>query len=70
MQDTQNTRTRNHPMKLVDSGQTQRISYLLKFIINLWKSLPQAMIMVTGTDNFKRGIDNFINIKFISGHLP
>ena len=67
-----NTRTRGHPLHLsVGRVTTDERKYLLtQYVVSLWNTLPQDVVMASGLDAFKRGSDKFMEEKFVAGYKP
>ena len=67
-----NTRTRGHPLKLsVGRVRTDKRKYFFTHrVISLWNSLPQEVVMASGLDAFKKGLDKFLEEKTITGYKP
>lgn len=60
---SQVSRTWAYPVKLL--RQANRIG-----IINVWHSLPQAELMVTGIDGFRRELNKFTWERSVDGYQP
>ena len=69
---SQNTRTRGHTLKLrAGRVRTDKRKYFFtKRVVSLWNSLPQDVVMASGLDAFKRGLDRFLEEKSITGYKP
>ena len=69
---SRNTRTRGHPLKLsVGRLRTHKRKYLFtQRVVSLWNSFPQDMVMASGLDAFKRGLDRFLEERSITGYKP
>ena len=67
-----NTRTRGHPLELsVGRVRTDERNYFfIQHVVSLWNSLPQDVMMASGLDAFKRGLDRFQEEKCIAGCKP
>ena len=67
-----NTRIRGHGLKLnVGRVRTdQRKYFFTQHIFSLWNSLPQDVVMASGLDAFKSGLDSFLEEKSIAGYKP
>ena len=67
-----NTRTRGHPLKLsVGRVKTDKRKYFFtQRVIGVWNSLPQEVVMASGLDAFKRGLDRFLEEESIMGYRP
>ena len=57
-----NTRIRGHPLNLsvgrvrTDQGK----HFFTQYVVSMWNSLPQDVVMASGLDAFKRGLDTFL----------
>ena len=67
-----NTRTRGHPLQLsVGRVRTDKRKYFFtQPVVILWNSLPQDVVMTSGQDAFKRGLNRFLEEKSITGYRP
>ena len=67
-----NTRTRGHPFKLsVGRVRTdKRNNFIIQCVVSLWNFLPQDVVMTSGLDAFKRGLDKFLEEKSVAGYKP
>lgn len=67
-----NAQTMRHPIKLsVGRARTHKRKYLfILHVISLWDSLPKYMVMASGQDVFKRGLDTFLEEKSIRDNKP
>ena len=67
-----NTRTRGHPLKLsVGRVRTEKRKYLFtQCAVSLCNSLSQDVVMASGLDAFKSGLDRFLEEKSIAGYKP
>ena len=69
---SRSTRTRGHPLRLsVGRMRTGKRKYFFtRYGVTLWNSLPEDMVMSSGLDAFKRGLDRFIEEKSVPGYKP
>ena len=69
---SRNTRTRGHSLKLsVGRVRTDKRKHLFtQHGVSLWNPLPQDVMMSSGLDALKRGLDRFLEEKSISGYKP
>ena len=69
---SRHTRTRGHPLQLsVGRMRTDKIKDLFtQCVVSLWNSLPQDVVMASGLDAFKRGLDRFLEEKSIASYKP
>ena len=69
---SRSTRTRGHPLRLsVGRVRTDKRKYFFtQHVVSLWNSLPQDVVMASGLDDFKRGLDKFLKEKSITGYKP
>ena len=67
-----NTRTRGHSLQLnVGTTRTDKRKYFfIQRVVSLWSSLPQDVVMASGLDAFKRGLDRFLEKTSITGYKP
>ena len=67
-----NSRIRGHPLKLsVGRVRTDKRKYFFtQRVVSLWNSLPQDVVMASGLDAFKRGLDRFLEEESIAGYKP
>ena len=67
---SRNTRTRGHPLKLsVGRVRTDKRKYFFtECVVRLWNVLPQDMVMASGLDAFKMGLDRYLEEKSIAGY--
>ena len=67
-----NTRTRGNLLKLsVGRVRTDKRKYFFtKRVVSLWNSLPQDVVMTSGLDALKRGLDSFLEKKSMAGYKP
>ena len=68
---SRDTRTRGHLLKL-SVGRVRRDQkyFFTQHVVKVWNSLPQDMVMASGLDAFKRGLDRFLEEKSIAGYKP
>ena len=57
-------------MKLTGSRfrTSKRQYFFTQRAIKMWNSLPEDVLMATGIDSFRRGLDSFMEDKSISGY--
>ena len=58
-----------HSKLIVGRVRTDKRKYFFPQHISLWNSLPQDVVMASGLDAFKRGLDRFLEEKSITGCL-
>ena len=59
-----------HPLQL-SAGRVRtdkRKYFFTQQVVSLWNFLPQDVVMASGLDNFKRGLDRFLEEKSIAGY--
>lgn len=42
--------------------------YYIELLVKLWDSLPGDILMASSTEGFRRGLDRFVEERFITGH--
>lgn len=61
-----NTRIREHKMKLVGSRTNKRKFFFTQRVIILWNSEPQDTMKTGNLTQFKRGLDKFVKERSIN----
>ena len=51
-------------------SENKRKSFFTQHVVSLWNSLPQDVVMASGLDAFKRGLDRLLEEKSIAGYKP
>ena len=66
-----NTRTRGHPLKLsVWRVRTDKRKHFLTQCVSLWDSLPEDVVMASGLNAFKGGLNRFLEENSIAVYKP
>ena len=51
-------------------SEDKRKYFFTQHVVSLWNSLSQDVVIASGLDAFKRGLDRFVEEKSIAGPKP
>ncbi|KAG8536372.1 hypothetical protein GDO81_026503 [Engystomops pustulosus] len=66
-----NQKTRGHCLRLEKSrfNHRRRQGFFTMRTVNLWNSLPQALVTAGTAESFKKGLDAFLHLNNIDGYV-